>query len=105
MADRKPGCATREAAVSNQSTGFTESFRFNVAGGVEHLLHAGPAAGTFITNDNDVTGFHPILKYVRHGVLLAFANVGCALKDKQLVVYTGGFDDTTVLGNVTEQDG
>jgi hypothetical protein len=31
--------------------------------------------------------------------------VGSALKDKQLVVYTGGFDDTTVLGNVTEQDG
>jgi hypothetical protein len=68
-------------------------------------LHAGPATGTFVTNNDNVTGFHPILKYVSHGVLLAFANVGCALKDKQLVFNTGGFDDTTVLGNVTKQDG
>ena len=75
MPNRQPRGATGEAAIGNECAGFSKPLGFEVAGGVEHLLHAGPAAWPLITNNDHIPCLHAVLKNVGYRRLLAVTNV------------------------------
>jgi hypothetical protein len=54
MADREARRAAGEAAVGDQRADFPESLRLEVAGGIEHFLHAGAAARTLVADDDAI---------------------------------------------------
>ena len=48
----------RPSVMSAQA--LPKPFGFEVASGVEHLLHARAAAGPFVADNHHVTGFHAV---------------------------------------------
>ena len=54
MADRQARRAAGEAAVGDQRAGLAEPLRLQIAGRIEHLLHAGPAARAFVADHHHV---------------------------------------------------
>jgi hypothetical protein len=60
VADRQARGAAGEAAVGDQGAGLAQSLRFQVAGRIEHLLHAGSAARAFVADQHHVAGLHDL---------------------------------------------
>ena len=92
--------APREASVCDKGAGLAQPLRFQVAGGIEHLLHTGAATGPFIADHHNGTRLHTVIEDVVHRGLLAFAHMGPALEHKYRVVDAGGLDDTAIGGDV-----
>ncbi len=105
MPDGEPRGAAREAPVRQQRAGLSEAFGFEVAGRVQHLLHARSAAGAFVANYQYVAGADLVAQYCLYRCILAFENARRASKAQDAGVNPGGFHDATFLGNVAEQDG
>src|SRR5688572_19842270 len=72
MADHEAVGGAGETAVCEWPGFVSESFTVKSAGDGEHLAHAGPAARTFITNDDDVTGVDFAGHDRGHCILLTF---------------------------------
>ena len=56
---RQAGGAAGEAAVGDQRAGLAEALRLQVAGRVQHLLHAGAAARALVADHHHVAGLRP----------------------------------------------
>jgi hypothetical protein len=72
------GCVS---PVGEQGAGFAQAFGFDVAGGVEHLLHAGAAFGAFVADDDDVACLDAVVEDVIDGLLLRFGDVRFAAEN------------------------
>jgi hypothetical protein len=72
VTDREAGASAREPPVSDQRTRFSEALGFQVAGGIQHLLHAGSALRSFVADHHDVAGQHTIAENAFHCIVLAF---------------------------------
>src|SRR5579863_5559150 len=81
--DRKTGRAAGKAAVGDERAGFAEALRFQIARRIEHLLHAGAAARTFIDDGDDVAFPDLVGQDGFHRGVLAFehARGTCELQD------------------------
>ena len=75
MPNGQPGGATGETPVGNQCAGFSKSFGLEVAGGVEHLLHAGPTAWPLITDNDHIPCLNPVFENIGHRGFLTVTNV------------------------------
>ena len=78
MADAGAARAAAETAVGDQGDRFAESRAHDVAGGAEHLLHAGAALGAFVADDDDVAGLDLAGQDAFAGVFLALEDDGRA---------------------------
>ena len=74
-------------------------------GGGEHLLHAGPAAGPFVADDDHVARLDLAADDAVVGVGLDFEDHGRAGVLEHLGLHAGGLDDRAVGGEVAVEDG
>src|SRR5690606_16163736 len=72
VADGQSRGAAGEAAIGQQRAGLSETFRLQIAGRIEHLLHAGAALGTLVADDHDVARLDLIAEDALHRRVLAF---------------------------------
>jgi hypothetical protein len=57
---------------------FAQAHRLEVGGGVEHLLHAGAALGTFVADHHHLAGLHLAAEDAGHRRVLALEDPGRA---------------------------
>src|SRR5260221_11610289 len=55
VTDRQSRGAAGEAPIGDERAGLAEALRFDVAGRIEHLLHAGAAFWPLIADEDDIT--------------------------------------------------
>mmetsp|Transcript_31242 Transcript_31242/g.82783 ORF Transcript_31242/g.82783 Transcript_31242/m.82783 type:complete len:535 (-) Transcript_31242:39-1643(-) len=95
---------SREAAVSDESNVLAEAGSHHDRGGVEHLLHARPALGPLVANDDDApTQRLVISRHRRHHVLLGVEAARGALKAHPLLA--GNLADRALRRKVALEDG
>ncbi len=56
MANGQSTGAAGKTTVGQQGTGLAETLGFQIAGRVEHFLHARSALGSFIADNHDIAG-------------------------------------------------
>src|SRR5262249_14984956 len=78
VSDRQARGAAGEAAVGDERAGLAEALRFQIARGIEHLLHARAAARAFIDHHDDVAGFDLAREDRLDGGILALDHAGGA---------------------------
>src|SRR3954447_24288609 len=105
MADRQARRAAREASVGDERAGFAEAHRFQIAGRIQHLLHAGAAARAFIDDDHDLAGNDLAAQNAFHGRVLAFEHAGRACEFQDRGVDAGGLYDAAVLREIAVEHG
>ncbi len=105
MANRQTRCAAGEPAIGDQRAGFAEALGFEVAGRVQHFLHAGATFGAFIADDDDFAFFHLVCENTGHGIILTFIHASRAGEFEDAVVHASGFDDTALLSQIARENG
>ena len=105
VADGQAGGAAGETAISQQCAFLAQPFGFQVAGGVEHFLHARAAFGAFVANHHHVAGNDLITKDGAYRRVLGFEDPGAAGELEDGIVHPGGFHDAAALGDVAVQHG
>ena len=103
MADGQARGAARKAAIGQQRAGFAQALGLDVAGGVQHLLHAGAALGAFVAHDDHIARLDLVGQDVGHGFVLRLDHMGGAFKHQQAVVHACGLDHAAVDGDVAGQ--
>jgi hypothetical protein len=104
VADRQARGAAGEAAVGDQGAGLAQPLRFQVAGRIEHLLHAGAAARAFVADDDHVAGATlPVrMRLTASSWLSKTTRRPGEFQDR--FIDAGGFHDAAVSA-IAEQDG
>ena len=82
-----------------------EVHRLQVRSRVQHLLHTGAPFRPFVTDHHHVAGFHLTAQNTVAGLFLRFEYFGSSLEAENVFVHFGRFDDTAVLGDITEKYG
>src|SRR5262249_1189726 len=105
VADRQAGRAAGEPAVGDQRAGPAQALALEEAGRVQHLLHAGTAAGALVPDDHYVTRLDLAAEDARHRRLLALEPDRRAGEPQQLRRDARGLHDRAVWRQVAVQDG
>src|SRR5690606_29210927 len=105
MTDGETTGTAGETTVSQQCARFAETFRFQVAGWIQHFLHAGAAARTFVANDHYVTRFDLVVEDRFHCAVLTFEDARRAAELEDALVNACGFHDAAVFSDVAVQHG
>ena len=105
MADREARCTARESPVGKQRAGLPQSLRLEVAGGIEHFLHAWPALGPFIADHHYVAGHHLSGQDRGDGSVLAFIDLGRPGELEDAVIDPGGLHDAAIQRDVAVEHG
>src|SRR6185369_10304686 len=105
MADRQAGRAAREASVGNKRAGFAEAHRFQIAGRIQHFLHAGAATRAFVNDDHDLTGDDLAAQDAVDGRVLALEYARRAGEFQDRGIDAGGLHDAAVLREVAVEHG
>ena len=105
MTDGKTGGATGETAIGEQRTFGAKAHGFEVAGRIEHFLHARPAFRPFVADDDNVARFDFACENTVDGGVLAFVNDSFAAECVNACIHSGGFNDAAVFGNVAVENG
>ena len=71
VSDAEAGAAAGEAAVGDERADLTQSLGLEIAGGVEHLLHARAAARAFVADEDDIAGNDPVAEDARAEEIVA----------------------------------
>lgn len=103
MPDREASAAAGEATVGDEGALRGQAFRLQVAGRVEHFLHARAAFRAFVADHDDIAGLHLIAEDAGDGVVLAVEDAGRAGEDEERRVDTGSLDDGAVQSEVAGQ--
>ena len=104
MADGQARGATREAPVGQKRAGFAQTFGFQIAGGIEHFLHARPALWPFIADDDDITLFDLVRQDRLNRGVLAFEHPRGAGEFQDRFIHASGFHDAAIGGDVALQN-
>ena len=104
MPDREAACAAAEASVGNEGAFLTHVHRFDVAGGIEHLLHTRTAFGTFVCDDHTVALLHFASEDAFAGVFLTVEDHSWSLEVPKTRVNTCRLHYAAVLSDVAEED-
>ena len=89
MADGGALGGAGEAAVCDQGDGLVEAHAAHMAGGREHLAHAGAAGRALVADDDDVAGLNLAAEDGLAGVLLALEDAGGAAELHHLGCHGG----------------
>src|SRR5215472_3528162 len=92
---RRPA-ARRSPAVGDQRAGAAEAPALQVAGRVQHLLHAGAAARALVPDDHDVARADRAAQYPLDRVLLALEDLGRPGELVQFPRHARGLHDRAV---------
>ena len=103
MANRKTRCATREAAVGNQSTSLVQVLRLEVRGRVEHLLHTRTSLGALVADNDNVASLHRAIQNAVHSLLLRLKYLCLTTELHQLLRYASSLHDATLAGDVASE--
>ena len=101
VADGKAGGAAGEAAVGDERARLAQALRFEVAGGIQHFLHAGTALGPFVADHHDIAGMDLVAQDGFHCLVLAFQNARGTGEHQTRRIHAGGFDDGTVFRDIS----
>lgn len=71
VTDRESGSASRETSVGNQGALLAEMLALDIAGGVEHLLHAGTSLGSLVGDDYYVAALYLVTEDTVDSLVLA----------------------------------
>jgi len=104
MSHRKAGGAPRKTAVGDQSAHLVEFHRFQVGSGIEHLLHAGASARTFIADHHHVAGTDGLAEDAVAGLFLGIKDPGGTGECQHGGIHTGSFHDAAVTGDIAVKD-
>ena len=99
VADREAGGAAREAPVGHEGASLAEAARLQIAGRIEHLLHARASARPLVADDDDVARRHLAAQNPLHRVVLAFEDARRALEFE-----TAGVDPRRLHDRAVERD-
>ena len=102
---QSPEDAAGEAAVGDEGADLAQSLGLEVAGGVEHLLHAGAAARAFVADEDDIAGNDAVAEDGLDGGVLALEDARRAGEGEMGGVDAGGLDDAAFFGDVAVEDG
>jgi len=105
MADGQAGGAAGEAPVGKQGAFLAQAPGLQVAGGIEHFLHARAALGAFVADHHHVSGHHFIAQNAFHCRFLAFVNPRLAGEFENGFIHSGGFHDTAVFRQIAVEHG
>jgi hypothetical protein len=100
MPDRKTGSADGKSNVGNERTNRPQPFRFQVARGIEHLLHSGTASRSLAPNEHTVTGLNFILENAFDSCILALENPRRFGTIERATVNARSLDDTAFLREI-----
>src|ERR1700677_2972066 len=105
MSDRQPRCPTGESAVGDQGAGFSEPLRFDVAGRIEHFLHAGSAARTLVADHDDIAGFDLATENALDSGILALEDPRRPLEFQNAGIDARRLHDAAIDGEIARQHG
>ena len=105
MADAGAARAAAEPAVGDQGDRFAQPRAHDVAGGAEHLLHARPALGAFVADDDHVARFDLARQDAFARLFLAVEDDGRTEVLEHGRGHARGLDHGAVRGEVAAQDG
>ena len=103
MPDRQAGGTAGEAAVGDQRAHFAEPLRFDVAGGIKHLLHAWAAARSLVANHDDVASLDLAAENALDRGVLTFEDPRRTLECQDALVDTRGLHDAAVQRQISRQ--
>src|SRR3546814_12832228 len=103
MTDREARRAAGEAAVGEKGAGGAEALRLQITGRVEHFLHARPALGAFVADDDDVAGADLTPQYAHHGGVLALIDAPRARDGQNVFVDAGRLHAAALERQVAEE--
>ncbi len=103
MADGQTRGTTRETPICQQCTGFPQPHGFQITGGIQHLLHAGPTTRSFVTDKNHITFVYLTVQDGANRRFLAFNNSGRSAEVENAFIHPSGFNDAAFQSDVTEQ--
>ena len=101
----RPDGAAREPPVGEQGADLAEALRFQIAGRIEHLLHARPAARALIADDDHVARLDLAAEDALDRRLLALEDARPPGKHQDRGIDAGGLHDGTVDGDVAVEHG
>src|SRR3546814_2950315 len=85
------------------SSDLAEALRLQITGRVEHFLHARPALGAFVADDDDVAGADLTPQYAHHGGVLALIDARRAGEGQNVFVDAGRLHDAALGREVAEE--
>ena len=103
VADRQPRRTAREAAIGQQRAFLAQPHRLQVAGRIQHLLHARPALRPLVTDDHHLARHHLAGQNAAHRLFLALVHPCPAGELQDAFVHPGRLHDAAVLGQVALQ--
>src|SRR5690606_33082144 len=92
-----------KAAVSQQRRTGSQTHRFEIRGGIQHLLHARAAFGAFVANDHNVPCLDFAAKNAFDGGVLALVDFCRTGEGQDAFVDTGGLDNTAIGRKIAVQ--
>ena len=105
MTNRQPRRAARETTIGDQRTGLAQPHGFQIAGRIEHFLHARTAFGAFVADDNNVAFLDLTTKNLGNGFVLAFADHGRAGEFQNAFIHATSLNDATIDRHIAKQNG
>src|SRR5690606_37552587 len=103
MTDYEPRRPAGKAAVSQQRRTGSQTHRFEIRGGIQHLLHARAAFGAFVANDHNVPCLDFAAKNAFDGGVLALVDFCRTGEGQDAFVDTGGLDNTAIGRKIAVQ--
>ena len=103
MADGQAGGAAGESPIRDQGADFAQPFGFQVAGRIEHFLHARPAPRPFVTDQHDIAWLNSPANNRRNRIFLTFNHARRPLELENVLVNSSRFNDATVFGQIAVQ--
>lgn len=105
VADGQARGAAGEASVGEQGALLAQALGLQVAGRIEHFLHARPALRSFVADDHDVAGLHLVAEDAFHRGVLAFEDLRAAFEHVDRLVDPGGLHHAAVESDVAVEHG
>ena len=105
MADREARGAAGEAPVGDQGARLAQPARFQIAGRIEHFLHARAAARPFVADDDHVARLDLAAQDALHRVVLALEDARRAVEHEIAGVDPRGLHDGAVERDVAVEHG
>src|SRR5690606_17518994 len=94
----------REAAVGEQGAALAQTLGFEIAGRVQHFLHARPALGPLVADHHDIASLDLVAEDGLHRRVLAFVDAGAAFEHVDRFVHARGLHHAGVGRDVAAQD-
>ncbi len=100
MTNRKARRATRETSIGDQRASLTQTLRLQIAGWIEHFLHARATARTFIADEHNVTSLDLTVQNCKDGRVLTFKDTRRTGEFQDGIVPACRFHDAAIFGQI-----